>query len=418
MLPGRACIPVGSLPGMGKPGSDRWTGQEEIERALLELMEVALRGDGPTARDLCRRWVRKPPVDRQRAVALRAELRSLLTAMPDQSPLRGGGSHTARWAASSVAVRDLPRDPETNQALLRLYEPNNSFGPVLDKVTRRRIDLLIAERPARERLIEFGLQPSRSILISGPPGVGKTMTASYIAEQMKLPLLTVDLASVMSSYLGRTGRNIRTILDYAAQNECVLFIDEFDALAKRRDDNADVGELKRLVNVLLLELDRWPAKSFLIAATNHLDLLDSAIARRFDTTLKLSLPKHNERSELISQIPVIRAAEVNSGTCEMLTLATQGFSHSEIVRLCNNLAREAIVDEGSLASLTKHITQYCIRSLQEQAKSDPEVRSAIIFAAHENLGYSNRKIANLLGISHPTVSRVMAAYMGSRGSKG
>src|SRR5690606_32775240 len=104
------------------------------------------------------------------------------------------------------------------------------------------------------------------------------------------PLLILDLASVMSSYLGRTGTNLRHVLDYAKSLDCVLLLDELDAIAKRRDDRGEIGELKRLVTVLLQQIDDWPPKSLLIAATNHADLLDPALWRRFDVTLEFPIP--------------------------------------------------------------------------------------------------------------------------------
>ncbi|WP_406148182.1 AAA family ATPase [Streptomyces anulatus] len=304
----------------------------------------------------------------------------------------------------------LPRDPETNQVLLRVAETAPSYGPILDEATRQSVDDLVAERPVREALVDVGLQPSRSVLLSGPPGVGKTLTASHIASQMKQTLFVVDLAAVMSSYLGRTGRNLRAVMDFAAENECVLFIDEFDALAKRREDDSDVGELKRLVNVLLLELDRWPAGSFLIAATNHKELLDTAISRRFDVLLELSLPATCERKILISSLPAILSAAVSAETCGLVALATDEMSHSDIVRLCNAIARESIVREGHLSSFEEALVRFALGKLRDVAGEDPIIREQVAVAASVHLGLSNRKIANILGVSHPTISRAISAF--------
>ncbi|MHC3820057.1 AAA family ATPase [Streptomyces sp. DT9] len=280
----------------------------------------------------------------------------------------------------------------------------------MDEATRQSVDDLVAERPVREALVDVGLQPSRSVLLSGPPGVGKTLTASHIASQMKQTLFVVDLAAVMSSYLGRTGRNLRAVMDFAAENECVLFIDEFDALAKRREDDSDVGELKRLVNVLLLELDRWPAGSFLIAATNHKELLDTAISRRFDVLLELSLPATCERKLLISSLPAILSAAVSAETCGLVALATDEMSHSDIVRLCNATARESIVREGHLSSFEEALVRFALGKLREVAGEDPIIREQVAVAASVHLGLSNRKIANILGVSHPTISRAISAF--------
>lgn len=400
---------LGNLPAMGASAWQDKAGLSPTERALLELMDAGLRADTQAVRDQCRRLMRRPPEDAHHAVTLRAELRALLTGSQGQNPLRGVDVAHSDAPVVSETVQ-LPRDPETNQVLLRVAETAPSYGPILDEATRQSVDDLVAERPVREALVDVGLQPSRSVLLSGPPGVGKTLTASHIASQMKQTLFVVDLAAVMSSYLGRTGRNLRAVMDFAAENECVLFIDEFDALAKRREDDSDVGELKRLVNVLLLELDRWPAGSFLIAATNHKELLDTAISRRFDVLLELSLPATCERKILISSLPAILSAAVSAETCGLVALATDEMSHSDIVRLCNAIARESIVREGHLSSFEEALVRFALGKLRDVAGEDPIIREQVAVAASVHLGLSNRKIANILGVSHPTISRAISAF--------
>jgi len=125
------------------------------------------------------------------------------------------------------------------------------------------------------------------------------MAARRLAADLGLPLAELDLATAVSSLLGRTGLNLRRVFDYARRVPCLLFLDEFDAVAKRRDDLSDVGELKRAVNVLLKEMEAWPAASVLAAATNHPALLDPAVFRRFDLVVELPLPGVAEREALL-----------------------------------------------------------------------------------------------------------------------
>ena len=164
-------------------------------------------------------------------------------------------------------------------------------GLVLPPKVQAELDEIVLEQKRDSLLALRGMTPSHSALFSGPPGVGKTLASRWVARRrVALPLVSLDLAAVLSSYLGTSGRNIRDVLNFAKSTPCVLLLDEFDALAKARDDDSDVGELKRIVNVLLVELDRWESRSFLIAATNHAQLLDPAIGRRFDRIINFPLP--------------------------------------------------------------------------------------------------------------------------------
>ena len=141
--------------------------------------------------------------------------------------------------------------------------------------------------------------PTNRILLCGPPGCGKTLTANAIASEIGIPVAYVKLDGLISSYLGQTGTNIRKIFDYVKNKRIVLFLDEFDAIAKKRDDANELGEMKRVVMTLLQNMDAMPANVFLIAATNHHHLLDSALWRRFDISLFLELPNTIQRGGII-----------------------------------------------------------------------------------------------------------------------
>jgi len=228
-------------------------------------------------------------------------------------------------------------------------------------------------------------------LFSGAPGVGKTLTARWLAWRLELPLVVLDLAAVVSSYLGSSGRNIKSVLDYAKSGPCVLLLDEFDAVAKRRDDESDIGELKRIVNVILVELDRWPDTSLLVAATNHPQLLDSAIDRRFDRVIEFPMPGQAERESVLRKIS---NDSVHTDLLEMTAAFWDGGSFSDVVRFWETCRRRAIVRELPLEDVVLY-------ALLERPGSD-DIRHDLWRLANEEYGFSNRKIA--AGLSHPTVS--------------
>ena len=151
-----------------------------------------------------------------------------------------------------------------------------------------------------DKLHSLGINVSNSLLLYGPPGCGKTKCAYLFAKQLNLPLVIARLDSLISSYLGTTAKNIRSLFEFAQKMPCVLFLDEFDAIAKARDDTNELGELKRVVNSLLQYIDAMSKDSLILAATNHDQLFDPAIWRRFDYKLEIELPDREAVAELIT----------------------------------------------------------------------------------------------------------------------
>ena len=202
----------------------------------------------------------------------------------------------------SLMPGTAPKDRDSQLSLIRVFDDGDGVDtPLLPESVQAQIAAVLQERRNADKLASRGLRATRSLAFVGPPGVGKTMTARWVGAQLGKPLWVLDLAAVMSSLLGRTGHNIRSVLDYAKEQHAVLLLDEFDAIAKRRGDDADVGELKRVVTVMLQEIESWPDDSLLMAATNHPELVDPALWRRFDAVIRFPHPNHGSIGQAIAR---------------------------------------------------------------------------------------------------------------------
>lgn len=291
----------------------------------------------------------------------------------------------------------VPIDVDSRTQLIRVDEaPNLPHEPVYVSSVKKVLDQLIAERRNLSKLFDAHLEPTRTVLLTGPPGVGKTLATKWLAREMKLPLLTLDLSAVMSSYLGRTGSNVRNVLDYAKSIDCILLLDELDAIAKRRDDFGEIGELKRLVTVLLQQLDEWPSSGLLIAATNHSDLLDPAIWRRFEQLIDFPLPERDSVRVFLTQMFQDIAPEY-ANWAEALSISLAHQSFSDIERMIKLARRATLLNE---TDLTEHLPSLlCLENKSKRARID---LAANLVAA--NL-VSQRQANELTGVARDTIRK-------------
>ena len=271
--------------------------------------------------------------------------------------------------------------------------------PVYTPSILKALNSLILEHAEPGLLRNAGLAPTRTVMLAGPPGVGKTMAAKWIAARLGLPLLSLDLGTVMSRFLGATGSNLKKALAFAKNRRCVLLLDELDAIAKRRDDISDIGELKRLVTVLLQELDDWPEGNLLIGATNHPQLLDPAVWRRFESRMELPPPEEEELCKLLA-VTFPSGTEIPVLWNELLPSLLAGTSHSEMSRVLNRLRRAQAMDPSLLDedALQPVIADYLSDMNDERRRA-----VAISLAIHTKL--SDRYIASKFRIGRDTLRR-------------
>ncbi|BDG48819.1 ATP-binding protein [Parageobacillus sp. KH3-4] len=360
---------------------------EKVLKHLPELVRASLEGDKRTVELSTLTIIRK--IKKEYPI-ISNELAKILSTYSAGAPL-----------TRSLGVESPPVDKDSFLSLVKITD-NTTFEEqiVLEENVEEKINRFLKERSLMEKLISNGIKPPNSLLLFGPPGVGKTMLSKYISHKLSLPLITLDLASSISSYLGKTGQNIKKVLDYAKLKPSILLLDEFDAIAKRRDDPTDLGELKRIVNVLLKELEEWPSHSVLIGATNHPEFLDKAIWRRFDLKIEMGLPNEELRYKLWTKHLSRDIINLPDDFIWVISKTLDNVSASDIKQISERVLRQVILDEDD----PKKILIKTIKEIYPDVPSNFNKQMIKLIKEYYGNKLSQAKIAEIMGISPSTVN--------------
>lgn len=308
--------------------------------------------------------------------------------------------------------KTLPVDGESRFPLVekvdisRFADPPLVMAPSKWEVLRE----FLSVAKSHAQIEAAGVGSTVNLLIHGPPGCGKSRLARHISEELGLPLYLVRLDGVISSYLGSTSKNIRGVFEFAAHTPGVLFLDEFDAIAKLRGDQQELGELKRVVNSFIQNLDGIGSQSVVLAATNHEELLDRAIWRRFNYRLQLAYPTLDERFALWrGSLGTLRFSERE---IEMLSDLADGFSGSDIREVCLRMRRMRIMYRKSpkLHDALRILTNFATgegsdRKFLASVENCGPRQLATALRTRDSKIYSYAAIAELLSVSKATVFR-------------
>lgn len=343
-----------------------------------------------------------------------AAIASILTAAErtkEISPSRIERSRAPVAGETITRNTPVPVDRETAAALADVIFPADiqPTAPLFNATVTDAIGTIIEEWAHFDALADIDVRPSKTCLIYGAPGTGKTRLALWIAQQLDLPVVLVKLDGLVSSFLGTTARNIGNLFTFANRYRCVLLLDEFDAIAKVRDDPQEVGEIKRVVNALLQNLDVRRDVGFTIGITNHPKLLDPAVWRRFEVQLEIPRPDFEMRKAIARHfMPPVQAPDAH---LRLISWFTEGSTGAEIESLVRTYKRATAVREEDRRGLLHTLRQFAtLNAARVQSE-----RRALLFDDTSNLframrddptlGFSMSDIGEIAGKDKSTVSR-------------
>lgn len=393
---------------------------------ILALAQAAVNGDGERSRHHVARLrdvlvqADKKQAEKLTRLLNRDERRQSVAPMALEQ-MRASGREAPVLPGEKLGRNTpLPHDRETGTPLVRIVFPEDreAQAPVLSTALSSAIEDLIGEWAKTEQLAALGVQPNMRCVLYGAPGVGKTMLAHYIGARLSLPVIEARLDGLVSSFLGTTARNIGALFEFADRYRCILFLDEFDAIAKARDDAQEVGEIKRVVNTLLQCLDARGRRGFTLAATNHEHLLDTAVWRRFEGRIEIGLPDAAARNALVKRF--LSPVMLSDAECKMLVWLTEGMSGADIETLIAGGKRFFVMQSADGDSIGNGITarrRALLAALRRQATLNGHLfgrdRQTLLLGPEDEFaaamvsgaGLTQREAAIVVGLSQSTISR-------------
>jgi SpoVK/Ycf46/Vps4 family AAA+-type ATPase len=361
---------------------------QKLSFSLVKLIRAGLKGDIRTVADYAMKISEDLATDGDQDGADRV-----------RSAING---HAAKKASIERLEPVMPVDSESRLSVADEITPDPNVQIVLPDEIKKVVERFLVCITHAHELAARGVATPASMIMYGPPGCGKSLLARYIATRLELPLLLARSDSLISSYLGSTAKNIRSLFEYAASRRCILFLDEFDALAKMRDDQHELGELKRVVISLLQNIDANGSDYILLAATNHEHLLDPAVWRRFAYSVNVGLPDETARGQMISGFLGDMAT---SEAIQTLSAFTDGLSGAQLRDIADDAIRNTILRNESKISLAEVIQLATERMHDNGSLSLADTLRLV--KTKLGASVSQARLAELFGVSQPTVSRLL-----------
>ena len=322
---------------------------------LVELIKNSSNGDQRAFRKTAEALIQEEKLKGHRILANRLE-----KSLRPSAPMNGRGGVT-RQNGNGTQHKEFAHESTPERTLSSLILPPGIHEQIME---------VVEEHHRVELLHSYNLRARNRLLFAGPPGNGKTSLAEALAFEMMYPLVVVRYESLIGSYLGETSGRLKHLLDHARTQRCVLFFDEFETLGKERGDTHETGEIKRVVSSLLLQIDDLPDYVVVVAASNHPELLDRAVWRRFQVRVELPMPTQQQLSQHIESIG--QRCRCHFGYApEKLAEQLQGMNFSEAEEFCLSVVRRAVLDHkaDNAQSITREKLQQWKSRLKPSANS-------------------------------------------------